>query len=183
MKKIILCTMILFLSLNYGCANDEIQNFDKIPFDNTGMTKADLSDYLLINDESYVYEMTYEELAIFGDSGIIFIGYPECFWCNQAMPVFNYLAKNEIDIPFYYLKVDVPMKESDYNLILDSYRIVNPEADEIHTPLVIGIKYGEVVGAEQGTVSFDVEKQQYFNDEQISEQIDIYNVIVKAVRG
>ena len=196
MKKLMLGLSALMILLNTGCKQEVyvhvpeaeveeevVEDVEVIPFDNTGMTKADLSDYVYMKKESNVYEMSFEELDTFEGTAVVFAGYSDCFWCNQVMPVYNEAARLNVDVPFYYVNVNPPLSKENYEILMKKYKQAKSDAEELYTPLVFGIKDGKVIYGEYGTVSFDTEAQEVFNDEQILEQLDIYNDVVKKVKG
>lgn len=144
------------------------------PFDNTGLTKADLSAYTLVTKKSNIYEMSVEELAQFTGDGAIIIGYPECYWCNRGIPVFNDVAGELVDIPFYYVPLDVPLSSREYNIVVEWWMDIEGNEDTLYTPLTLIIKDGETIDAFGGTVPFDTETQDNFNEEEYAEQYKIY---------
>lgn len=100
-------------------------------------------------------------------TGIIYIGYSSCPWCQQLVPLLNEVAKeDEVEI-IYYIdnfynmrpdKNDNPKNEKEYNKLVNLLgdEIVEMKSEEsefniIRVPLVLFVKDGKIVDYNKGT--------------------------------
>ena len=195
--KIIISVIALLLSLVLGVfafryAASMLEKEDKVEeteefssdkeYDDSELVVADISEYELVTTESSVYEMTISKLNTFKGSGLVFVGYPDCYWCNRGMPVFNEVASEIGNIPFYYVHLNVPISNEDYAVLLEKSELIRKDGNEdIYTPLTLAIKDGEVVDASFGTVPYDTENQDDFNEEEREEQKNNFREMVAKI--
>ena len=120
-------------------------------------------------------------------SGVVFIGYTGCEWCQRAVPVVAELGQEKNSIIYY---VNVSSEDSDG----DSYKQFKALAKEVlaedddgekrlMVPLVLGIKDGEIVGYHVSTVdSFEItDETSNLDDDQKAELLSYYETIYDAV--
>ncbi|MBP3635266.1 MAG: hypothetical protein J6J17_02240 [Bacilli bacterium] len=169
-KIIILVLTIVLLGVglvyrfisNKNNANNTIKvNEDKVEF-------SKLYDV----DENNVFEKISADAAIDlleKGTGILYLGYPKCPWCQDLIPLLNKAAKDNNIGSIYYIekffdmrpdKVENPKYQEEYNKIIkyiDEYEIkINEkikEDDIIKVPLVLFVKNGKIIGYQKGTIS------------------------------
>lgn len=104
-------------------------------------------------DNRYVYAKPAEILDIFekGD-GLVFLGFPECPWCQQLAPIVDEAAKAEGLDKIYYLNIREARESNDelYKALvdkLDDYLEKDENGEpRIYVPDVTAFRGGEVVG-------------------------------------
>ncbi len=138
-------------------------------------------------------------------TGIIYLGYPKCPWCRNAVPVLLQAASDaEVDNIYYidmYDERDSYTVKEDGTLvkskngtegyqkllkaldgILDEYYVTDLDGQEIDTnekriyvPLVVFVKDGEIIGSHADTVESQKDPYVLLNDEQREELYEIYD--------
>lgn len=105
------------------------------------------------DDHRYVVASAEEILAIFesGD-GLVFLGFPECPWCQQLTPIVDEAAQAEGLAKIHYLNIRESRQSNDgvYQALVDTLR-PHLEQDEngeprIYVPDVTMFRGGEIVG-------------------------------------
>lgn len=137
-----------------------------------------------ISSDNPIKYSSYDEIfqILESGTGVIYLGFPECPWCRNLVPVLLSAAKEvELDT-LYYLNISedrdlllldenkdiITEKEgnkkyfelvSKLDQILDEYILTANDGSEVKTgekriylPLVIFVKNGEIVGYHDGTV-------------------------------
>lgn len=161
MKKILILLLSVFLLA--GCTakinQDSTSSIEKIDLTalnvlDLNATTADMSEYTLLTDTKHVFkQITMEEsIRLFDEkgSGILFYGYKQCGFCQQAVPVLNNAAR-QMGVDIYY--VDVKSTDGYSTEIYE--RLVTKVADHLseengqkmfYVPQVFVVKDGEIVG-------------------------------------
>lgn len=166
MKKILLvCTLLLSMFAVTGC--------NKAP-----ENQADMSTYSALTDKDHVYvkeNLTdlYEDITTTKETYLLYIGFTNCPWCQELVPVLNEVAK-ENSLSVYY--VDINSLSSEENNTLDSLKAylsdwLYKENGEsvLYVPDVAFIKDGQLVGNHIGTVSGHDAYAEKMTDEQKAE--------------
>lgn len=148
-----------------------------------------LNKYQNLKDENHIFEVVDEykiiELLNSRKKAIIVFSFPECPWCQAAIPYINEIAKEEGIDKVYYLNI-LKIREEQTNEYLQifehiRYDIGNPE--KINAPTVIVINNGNVLGYHIDTVESHVKTESGvllpMNQEQIDELKDIYRKLFK----
>lgn len=144
-----------------------------------------LSKYQSLNDKNHIFEVVDEKIVIellsSQERAIIVFSFPECPWCQAAIPYINEVAKEEGFEKVYYLNI-LEIRENqtkEYISIYESirYDIGNPE--KINAPTVILIDNGQVLGYHIDTVESHVKNDNEvlmpMTKEQIEELKEIYH--------
>lgn len=167
-KKIILIITIVFVSLLIGCAQKEpdAQKFAR--------------EYNTVDEYNYyVYKDSKEIIKILEHgTGAVYLGFPECPWCQAYVPMLNEVADMEGLEKIYYLNIleDRKNNTKDYQKIVELLKDYLQYDDEgnpkIYVPAVIFVVKGEIVGFNDET-SYDtkgLEKpEEYWTDSEISD--------------
>ena len=147
-----------------------------------------LKKYPLLNDKNHIFVVsTADEIINLLNSeqkAIIVFSFPECPWCQAAIPYINEIAKEQEYSKVYYLNI-LEMRENteskDHEKYLELFEkirfdIANPE--KINAPTVIVINNGSVLGYHIDTVETHVKNEnnvlEPMNEEQINELKEIY---------
>lgn len=112
-------------------------------------------------------------------SGIFYIGYPNCPWCIEAVPVMNEIAKENGQLIYYVDKKAESSSEAsieEMTTLLDEILTVDSETNEkkLYVPEVFILKDGDIVANNMGTVSGHDAKERKMNEEEIVQLKDIY---------
>lgn len=112
----------------------------------------------LTNDNVFVYRNIDEIIRIFEHgTGIVYLGFPECPWCQEYVYYLNETAKEYGVEKIYYFNI---LEDRDNNTdnylklvdILDEYLQYDEEGNKrIYVPAVIAIKDGEILGFDDET--------------------------------
>ena len=169
-KKILLIIPIIFAILLTGCTKEEKQTD----------AKKFAEEYTQVTDDNYFVYRTSEEIIKILDNGtgVVYLGFPECPWCQSYVKMLNEVADIEGLEKIYYLNIleDRKNNTEDYQKIVDILKEYLQYDDEgnkrIYVPAVIVVSKGEIVGFNDET-SYDtkgLEKpEDYWNEEEISD--------------
>ena len=123
----------------------------------------------------YVYRTMDEIIKILENgTGVVYLGFPECKWCQRYVKYLNEVAYEEdIEKIYYYnIKEDRENNTENYQKIIELLGDYVPYDEEgnrkIYVPAVIYVKNGEIVGHdnESSMVSGDVDE--YWTEEKVS---------------
>lgn len=151
LSKIILGLLSLILIIGMP-----IIIFEKFNHEEKTLTDAKkfAKEYKILDEENvFVYSNSNEVIKILEkESGVIFLGYPECTWCRAYAKILNEVAKEEnIDKIYYYnIKEDRNTNTKNYQKIAN---ILNPhllyddeEKSKIYVPDLTVVKSGKIIG-------------------------------------
>ena len=169
-KKLLLIIPIIFALLLVGCDKEEIE------MDSQKFAK----EYTQVTDDNYfVYRNSEEIIKILEHgTGVVYIGFPECPWCQAYVPMLNEVADIEGLEKIYYYNIFNDRKDNteDYKKIvslLDEYLQYDDEGNKrVYVPAVIVVSEGEIIGFDDET-SYDTkgfeDPADYWNDEEVSD--------------
>ena len=166
MKRFIQCLLVTFLLTGCGTNTAQTETFDYYK-------TVDLEQ--LTFDEAYKY---YEE----GNSGVLFMSFVDCPYCEAAYPIFREICDEYKDVPVYYVNIDRSERDNGqptYDLWVEALdEFLDPENKTIFIPTVIALNKGTIMASVVGTVS-DLEDMS--KPEEIEKQRDAYrNVFYRA---
>ena len=209
-KKILLCIVILGVFCFTGCGKREVKESDASKF------KEEYESYngekTSIPSDNVIKYSTITELLdiIKNKSGVIYLGYPTCPWCRNAItPLLEAASSTSLD-RIYYLNMyevrDIISYENgefittkegseDYkkllerlDSILDEYVLGDLNGNEVKTgekrifvPLVVFVRDGKIVGFHADTVSSQTNPYVALNEDQKNELLDIYIDLIHKV--
>lgn len=168
-----------------------------------------------ISSNNVIKYSTYDEIikVLKEGTGVIYLGYPECPWCRNMVPVLLNAAEETGIDSIYYLnikedrdllvldeknKIKVQKEGSTqyYALvevlseILDDYILtsnkgveVNTNKKRIYVPLVVFVKNGEIVGYHANTVESQKDPYKLLSDRQKEELLLIYIDLMNMLVG
>ena len=169
-KKILLIIPILIAYLLVGCTKKETEtDSEKFAKEYTQVTK----------DNYFVYRNSEEIIKILEHgTGVVYIGFPECPWCQSYVPMLNEVADIEGLEKIYYYNVFEDRKNNtkDYKKIvelLNDYLQYDDEGNKrIYVPAVIVVSEGKILGFDDET-SYDTKgyekPEEYWTEQEISD--------------
>lgn len=203
MKKIIISLMLISAFILTGCQNKEKTDAVKFKEEYERLNNQVVNDKkyleLTIDKKNPIKYKTAEEIVdiIKNKTGIIYLGYPECPWCRNAVPVLLEAAKQTGVNDIYYLNmhdirdkkelkdgkiVTVEEGTEGYKKILEAlgdkasvYKDLNDESiKRIYVPLVVFVENGKVVATQESTVESQKDPYVKLTEEQEKELLNIY---------
>ena len=215
MKKIAL-VMSMILVLLVGCNKETDAEKFKNEYESlNGQTSQSGKKYLNVEIEkdNIIKYVSISELldVIKNETGVIYLGFPECPWCRNAVPALLEAANSTSIETIYYLNMfDVRDKlslDNDGNIvteiegakgytdllnaldtILDDYVIFDEDGNEVKTgekriyvPLVIFVRDGEIVDYHADTVSSQTDPYVALTNEEKNELINIYKEKINKI--
>lgn len=144
------------------------KHFDKKVIDNKSVTKFS-DEYTLVDKDNVFVYSNIDEIAnmIENGTGIIFIAYPECPWCQRYAMYLNEVAKENNIKEIYYLNIkhDRQINSSKYSKIvrlLENYLYSDDTGKaKIFVPDLIFVKNGKIIANDNETAitmaSMDIE--------------------------
>ncbi|MBP3461341.1 MAG: hypothetical protein J6K21_02915 [Bacilli bacterium] len=204
-KKIVIFLVLLFTFSITGCFNKKEEQTDSIKFkeeyEKLNNKEVNGKKYLniSIDEKNPIKYKTEDEIVdiIKNKTGIIYLGYPECPWCRNAVPVLLEAAKQTGIDEIYYLNmhdirdkkelidgkiVTVEEGTEGYKKILEAlgdkasiYKDLNDDSiRRIYVPLVIFIDKGNIVAMQEATVESQKDPYIKLDEEQTKELLNIY---------
>ena len=167
-RKILIIYIILALLIT-GCNKNENNDSKKFA-----------EEYTQISEYNYfVYRNSEEIIKILEHgTGVVYLGFPECPWCQAYVPILNEVADIEGLEKIYYLNIleDRKNNTEDYQKIvkiLEEYLHYDEEGNKrIYVPAVIFVTDGEIVGFDDET-SYDTKgfenPEDYWTTDEVSD--------------
>lgn len=129
-------------------------------------------------DNPFVYRSLDEVNKILENgTGIVYLGFPECPWCQKYVTFLNEAAKDYNIDKVYYANISEDRKNNTQSYkrtvsLLNDYLQYDEEGNKkVYVPSVIAVYKGEIVGFDDETAwdtkGFD-SPDEYWNDENIS---------------
>ena len=148
---VILIGVVVFLLVR---DNNE-ENVETTPTD----AEKFAEEYPSMPDDNVFTYATVDEIidVLDGGSGIVYLGFPECQWCNAYVPYLNDVAKSVgvNEILYYNIREDRSNNSENYRKIvelLDGYLTDDEEGNpRIYVPAVIFVNNGTIVGFDDET--------------------------------
>ena len=171
-KKILLLIPIMFIFLLVGCNKNEKETES----DSQKFAK----EYTQVTDDNYfVYRNSEEIIKILEHgTGAVYIGFPECPWCQAYVPMLNEVADIEGLEKVYYYNILEDRKDNTDNYqkivsLLSDYLQYDDEGNKrVYVPAVIVVSEGKIIGFDDET-SYDTkgfeDPADYWTDEEVSD--------------
>ncbi len=121
----------------------------------------------------FVYRNADEIIKILeGGTGLVYLGFPECPWCQAYVPMLNEVAKEEGVEKIYYFNIreDRNKNSKDYQKIVKlvkNFLLKDDEGNErIFVPDVYAVKEGKILSHNNDTsiMSEDITPADYWTD-------------------
>ena len=172
---LIVCCLVLitFIGKFFLLKNDKKET-DSIKFNKeyTEVSKNNVFVYRSVDEIINILEK---------GTGIIYLGFPECPWCQRYVKYLNEVAMDMGVEKIYYYNIHEDRKNNTDKYqklvsILNDYLQNDEEGNKrIYVPSVIAIKKGEIVGFDDET-AWDTKgfstPSEYWNDSEVSELKD-----------
>lgn len=167
-KKLLLIIPIIFAFILIGCSKEETDS------------EKFAKEYPSVTEYNYfVYRDSKEIIKILENgTGVVYLGFPECPWCQAYVPILNEVADIEGLEKIYYYNILEARKDNteDYQKmveILSDYLQYDDEGNKrIYVPAVIFVSKGEIVGFDDET-SYDTKgydkPEDYWTEEEVSD--------------
>ena len=143
-------------------------------------------EYTLVDkDNKFRYANIDEVIDTLEDgTGVVYLGFPECKWCQQYTVYLNELAKdrNIPEIMYYNIREDRQGNTKNYQTIVNLLKDYLPEDEEgnprVYVPAVIFISNGKILGFDDET-AYDTkgydEPSEYWTKERVDNLKDKLN--------
>lgn len=191
MKKNYLLYLIflVFVIGGVGCylmfVDDGVPNVDETKKDNY---KFSLEYTKVPMDNAFIYKTEDEIISILENgSGIVYLGFPECPWCQSYVVYLNEVVKDNGLNSIYYLNIkDIRSNNTEnyqkiVSLISDLLPYDETGNKRVYVPQVVIVKNGKIIGGDNET-SYDVSgtPSEYWTSEQIANLKQKLNQIIKV---
>lgn len=222
---IIIISVVIFLALIFSTVLIFVNKNKEVKVENTDALKIK-EEYESLNNKKSNSGKTYPKVTLSENNkfkyksakeivnilksgtGLIYLGFPKCPWCRNAINVLNYVDVNEI------MYLDMTNQRDEYSIkdgsltktkdgtkeyyeileilddILDTYEVSDDAGNKlsanekrIYVPLVIGVKDGKIVGYHKDTVTLSDNQSPYdlLTKKQQSDLKKIYDDIITKV--
>lgn len=143
-------------------------------------------EYTLVDkDNKFRYANIDEVIDTLEDgTGVVYLGFPECKWCQQYTVYLNELAKdrNIPEIMYYNIREDRQGNTKNYQTIVNLLKDYLPEDEEgnprVYVPAVIFMSNGKILGFDDET-AYDTkgydEPSEYWKKERVDNLKDKLN--------
>ena len=143
-------------------------------------------EYTLVDkDNKFRYANIDEVIDTLEDgTGVVYLGFPECKWCQQYTVYLNELAKdrNIPEIMYYNIREDRQGNTKNYQTIVNILKDYLPEDEEgnprVYVPAVIFMSNGKILGFDDET-AYDTkgydEPSEYWTKERVDTLKDKLN--------
>ena len=202
-KKILLAGILIVIVLLYAFLNSQTKSIseDALKFKNEyeSLNKKGYKE-IKIPEENQIKYSNYKEVVeiLKSGTGIIYLGFPECPWCRNAVPVLLDAANETgVDTIYYFNALSIRDKkhlDEDGNIVVDDkgteeykklveilydylgeYEGLNDSSiKRIYFPTVIFVKNGDIKGLHVSTVDSQVNPKEPLTNEQYEELKEIY---------
>ena len=138
----------------------------------------------------FVYRNADEIIKILeGGTGIVYLGFPECPWCQAYVPMLNEVAKEEGVEKIYYFNIREDRQENtkDYQKIVKlvkNHLMKDDEGKErIFVPDIYAVKDGKILSHnnETSVIDSDITPSQYWTDSKKSELKQKFKKMIKDI--
>ena len=168
MKKMIILFVAILSIFLAACSKKTISDSEKFSKEYTGVS----------TNNYFVYKNIDEIIKILEHgTGVVYLGFPECPWCQAYVPVLNEVADMEglEDIAYYNILEDRKENTKKYQKIVSILNDYLPYDDNgnkrVYVPAVISVIDGKIVGFDdetsKDTLGFD-NPDDYWTKDRIS---------------
>lgn len=175
---IVLISLIIFLVIHN--TKNNIPDNEKFANEYTEVGKNNV----------FVYRNADEIIKILeGGTGLVYLGFPECPWCQSYVPILNEVAREEGVEKIYYFNIreDRQNNSSEYQKIVKlvkNFLMKDDEGNErIFVPDVYAVKNGKILSHNNDTsvMDSDITPTQYWTDDRKSEIKEIFKNMIDDV--
>ena len=167
MKKKIFLFVILFMTFLTACTKTTETDSEKFRKEYTGVSEYNVFVYKDIDEIIKILE---------NGTGVVYLGFPECPWCQAYVPVLNEIADMEglETISYYNIYDDRKNNTTEYQKIVSILSDYLPYDDDgnkrVYVPAVIAVADGEIIGYDdetaKDTLGYDT-PDEYWTEERV----------------
>ena len=169
-KKLLLIIPLVLTFILVGCTKEEKET------DSEKFAK----EYTTITDDNYfVYRNIDEIIKILEHgTGVVYLGFPECPWCQAYVPMLNEVADIEGLEKIYYYNIYEDRKNNTdsyqkiVNIISDYLQYDDEGNKRIYVPAIIVVSEGQIIGFDDET-AYDTKgfekPEEYWTKEEVSD--------------
>lgn len=165
MKRKVVLVIILLLTLTLTACKENISDSQKFAEEYTEVPEYNV----------FVYKGAEEIIKILEHgTGIVYLGFPECQWCQAYIPILSEVADIEGIDKIYYFNIINERKENTQNYqkmvsILSDYLQYDDEGNKrIYVPAIIAVIDGQIIGFDDessyDTLGYDDPKDYWTED-------------------
>lgn len=138
----------------------------------------------------FVYRNADEIIKILeGGTGIVYLGFPECPWCQAYVPMLNEVAKEEGVEKIYYFNIREDRQENTKNYqkivkLVKNYLMKDDEGNErIFVPDIYAVKDGKIIAHnnETSVIDSDITPAEYWSDTKKSQIKQTFKGMIDSV--
>lgn len=175
---VIIAVVIGIFFINFNQQNKENGDAKKFSKEYTQVDKNNVYVYRKVDDIINILEK---------GTGIVYLGFPECQWCQRYTKYLNEVAQDMGLTKIYYYNIREDRANNTENYlkivkILQDYLQLDEEGhSRIYVPSVIALKKGEIVGFDDET-AWDTKgfstPDEYWNEDEVKELKDKLEVMI-----
>ena len=185
MKKLLVCVCSVLLLVS-GCTKKPASSAPVSSAEVT--TEKNLSDeYTGLEKDNAFYYLDKENVQTFIEhgTGVLFLGFPECQWCQAYVPQLNeVLQENDMKAAYYNIYTDKKEDRDFYDKIAsllkdqngkEFFSYDNDGKQVIYMPLVLFIENGKIVAYDNETSTEDasvITPDKYWTDAKMADLHD-----------
>ncbi len=181
-KKILLLFMVIMILLT-GCDKTKTEETDSEKFkkEYSGVSEYNVFVYKNADDIIKILEH---------GTAVVYLGFPECQWCQAYVPMLNEVADIEGLEKIYYFNISEDRKNNteEYqkmvSILNDKLQYDDEGNKRIYVPTVVAVSDGEILAFDDetsyDTLGFD-NPEEYWNDERKSALKDRLTDLVNKV--
>lgn len=167
MKKKMSFLLLFVLLLSLTACKEKITDSQKFKDEYSNVSEYNVFTYK--NSEEIIKILEH-------GTAVVYLGFPECPWCQAYVPILNEVADMEGLEKIYYYNIYNDRKENTdtyrkmVNILSEKLRYDNEGNKRIYVPAIITVSNGEIVGFDDetayDTLGFD-KPVDYWNDDRI----------------
>ena len=172
---------VIFLDDDKGEKNNHISEHEKFSKEYEELTE----------DNVYTYKSMNEVIKILEHgTGVVYLGFPECPWCQRYVVYLNEVAKAEELEDIYYYKIKEAREKNTEGyqklvaLLEENLQYDKEGNRRIYAPSIIAVKNGKIVGFDDET-AYDTkgfkEPEEYWTKEEVKELKKKLTKMIKEV--
>lgn len=169
-KKLLLIIPLVLTFILVGCTKEEKET------DSEKFAK----EYTTVTDDNYfVYRNIDEIIKILEHgTGVVYLGFPECPWCQEYVKMLNEVADVEGLEKIYYYNIYEDRKNNTdsyqkiVNIISDYLQYDDEGNKRIYVPAIIVVSEGQIIGFDDET-AYDTKgfenPEEYWTEQEVSD--------------
>ncbi|MDE6284704.1 MAG: hypothetical protein K2M17_03075 [Bacilli bacterium] len=147
-KKVFILVLPFFLLTGCGKKGDVLHEKDSFK-----------EAYTNVSEDHVFKEKSIDEIikVLENGTGLVFLGFPECKWCQAYVPYLNDVAKdNNVEVIYYYNILEARKDNTDdyqkiVSLLSDYLQFDDEGNKRVYVPAVVAVNNGEIVGFDDET--------------------------------